>query len=149
NGDPCARWARRFFRSVLLVIGTFHVSDQPVADPGESMRPVGATTLATVAAWPVIAAAVPCGICGLQGRGRPGEGAVLHQPPGTPDTTQWQTEVCWPLAPAGPGKLRQALMRNVIAKCHLGSPVRARPQAGAISAYRGPAGQRAVGGGDG
>jgi hypothetical protein len=47
----------------------------------------------------------------------------LANPLDTPDTTQWQTEVCWPLAPAGaPGELRQTPMRNVIAKRRLGSP---------------------------
>jgi hypothetical protein len=46
-------------------------------------------------------------------------------------------------------ELRQALMRNVIVKRRLDSTVRPRPQAGAIPAYRGPAGQRALGGGDG
>src|SRR5579863_1353555 len=38
--------------------------------------------------------------------GRDGTGPVreryLDDPLDTPDTTQWRTEVCWPLAPAGP-----------------------------------------------
>jgi len=38
-------------------------------------------------------------------RGRDGAGPVrelyLADPLETPDTTQWQTEICWPLAPAG------------------------------------------------
>jgi effector-binding domain-containing protein len=38
--------------------------------------------------------------------GRDGAGPVreryLANPLDTPDTAQWRTEVCWPLAPAGP-----------------------------------------------
>jgi effector-binding domain-containing protein len=38
--------------------------------------------------------------------GRDGVGPVrehyLADPLDTPDNTQWRTEVCWPLAPAGP-----------------------------------------------
>lgn len=62
---------------------------------------VGPTTLATDAASPVIAAAVSSRICGLQGRAGPVRERYLANPLDTPDTTQWQTEVCWPLAPAG------------------------------------------------